>query len=55
MTWIIKHWDAISVTVCLLMYALTAAIRWSKGDMPMALVFGAYAVANVGFIWHFCK
>lgn len=51
----IKHWDIISVTVCLLMYSGTAVLRFYKGDNPMALTFGAYALANLGFIWHFWK
>jgi membrane protein YdbS with pleckstrin-like domain len=55
MSFIARHWDTISVAVCLLMYAGTAAVRWRKMDGPMALTFAAYALANVGFIWHFLR
>jgi len=55
MSFIERHWDTISVSICLLMYAGTAAIRWRKMDGPMALTFAAYALANVGFIWHFLR
>ena len=53
MKWLIDNWDIISVLVCFFMYSGTCAVRWYKGDLPMALTFVAYAVANLGFIWHF--
>lgn len=53
--WTLQHWDVISVVVCFLMYAGTCVLRWWKGDYPMSLTFGAYALANIGFIWHFAN
>lgn len=55
MSWITRNWDTVSVAVCLVMYATTALLRFRKGDMAMALTFAAYALANVGFIWHFLR
>ena len=32
-------------------YAIVGLDLWRSGNSPMALVFGSYALANVGLIW----
>ena len=41
----------ISLIICIVCYIATAIEFVNKRDWAMALVFAAYAVANVGFIW----
>ena len=39
------------LVVTLIAYTGVAFSEIQKGNYPMVLVFGAYAISNVGFIW----
>lgn len=39
------------IALCTLIYVCVAVSNLRAGDGPMALVFGAYALANIGLIW----
>ena len=41
-------WLLIAVTVA---YAVVGIDLWRLGNAPMAMVFGWYCFANVGFLW----
>jgi hypothetical protein len=41
-------WIAIP-TIC---YTIVSILQLRSKDFPMALVYGAYALANVGLIWY---
>lgn len=43
--------ETITVGICMVLYFITGATFAAKGNLPWALVWFAYAVANVGLIW----
>ncbi len=51
------YWKAQSIVTfwpllaCTGLYVLTAAGFLRDGNGPMAVAFGGYALANVGFLW----
>lgn len=44
-------WGILGVLVPAACYLITVGYYIHIGNFPMALVFLAYAIANVGFIW----
>jgi hypothetical protein len=52
-----QHWEAQGILTfypllaCTGLYVLTAAGFLRDGNGPMAVAFGGYALANVGFLW----
>ena len=42
------YWLLVGITIA---YAFIGLDLWRIGNHPMGLVFGAYALANVGLIW----
>jgi hypothetical protein len=44
----VTFWPLLAST---LLYLATAYGFWRDGNGPMAVAFGGYAVANVGFLW----
>lgn len=41
-------WLLIAITVA---YAVVGIDLWRLGNHPMGLVFGSYALANIGLLW----
>lgn len=39
------------IAIVTFLYLCAAVSDWIQGNEPMALVWGAYALANVGLIW----
>jgi len=39
-----------AIGVCTMCYIVTALDFMSKGNTPMAIVFGGYSLANIGFL-----
>jgi len=41
-----------ALTIATLLYAVIAVDNLIKKDYPHALIWGAYCIANLGFLWH---
>ena len=39
------------IALCTLIYVGVAIDQFRRGNAPMAIVYGGYAVANIGMIW----
>jgi hypothetical protein len=44
-----------ALLLCTSCYVVVCISNCKRRDWPMAIVFGAYALSNVGFIFHFLK
>lgn len=44
-------WKLGLVSVVTVLYMAQAVILFVTGDRPQSLIFGGYALANVGLIW----
>jgi hypothetical protein len=40
-----------ALLICTGLYVVTACGFWRDGNGPLAVAFGGYALANVGFLW----
>jgi hypothetical protein len=40
----------IGIAICTVCYLLTSVDFYIKGNFPMAIAFGGYAIANIGFL-----
>ncbi len=47
--------NVIGISICMVLYAITSIDFFMKGNNPMALVFAAYALGNIGFIMEALK
>lgn len=45
------NFEQIVVGIAMVLYAMVGVSYMIKGDMPWALVWFSYAMANVGLIW----
>lgn len=44
-------WGLLGILIPTVCYLITVGYYIHIGNLPMALVFFSYSVANVGFIW----
>jgi predicted Fe-S protein YdhL (DUF1289 family) len=47
--------NSVCISICTALYALTGIGCARRGDYPHALMWGAYALANVGLLWYEVK
>jgi hypothetical protein len=40
----------IGIAICTVCYVATSVDFYIKGNIPMAIAFGGYAIANIGFL-----
>jgi hypothetical protein len=40
----------IGIAICTLCYVATSVDFYIKGNLPMAIAFGGYSIANIGFL-----
>jgi len=40
----------IGIAICTVCYVATSVDFYIKGNLPMAIAFGGYSIANIGFL-----